>query len=391
MTTTTTPAPQFGFDADDLEPSVRALIDRKAAATRGAGPYVPVGVEQVRRGLTTFLGSRAPGLSVSDVVPMGGGASKEQYAVTLRGVEGTESRYVLRLDALQGVMESDRQREYDVLRLLAPYARVPEAPWVDPDGEAFGRAFLMSTFVGGVVKPTDVSNQSVSGLQTTMGPELRQALGAEFIEALVTIHDAPVESARGTSLGIPDADPFQAARWAVNWWSRVWQDDKVVSHPLVTQVELWLRDHLPATNTLSVVHGDYRTGNYLFDEQTRTITSVLDWELAHIGDFHEDLGWAVQRMYSTVEDGVRLVTGLMPREELLAGYEAASGRTISPTSLHFYEVLCAYKSTVATLGSSVRAAAARHNHQDVLLSWLASCGYVFVSRLCDLIEEGPQS
>ena len=74
-----------------------------------------------------------------------------------------------------------------------------------------------------------------------------------------------------------------------------------------------------------------------------------------------------------------------------AGYEAVSGRRISPTSLHFYEVLCAYKSTVATLGSSVRAAATHHSHQDVLLSWLASCGYVFVSRLCELIEEGPQS
>lgn len=43
----------------------------------------------------------------------------------------------------------------------------------------------------------------------------------------------------------------------------------------------------------------------------------------------------------------------------------------------------------ARRSSSVRAAAAHHSHQDVLLSWLASCGYVFVDSLCQLIDEGP--
>lgn len=163
----------------------------------------------------------------------------------------------------------------------------------------------------------------------------------------------------------------------------------IVSHPLVALVERWLREHTPQHTDLVIVHGDYRTGNYLFNEETRSITAILDWELAHVGDYHEDLGWVVQRMYSTVEDGRRLVTGLMPREDFLASYEASSGRSVSPASLHYYEVLCAFKSTVATLASSVRAAADRHNHQDVLLSWLASCGYVFVAELCDLIERGP--
>ena len=39
-----------------------------------------------------------------------------------------------------------------------------------------------------------------------------------------------------------------------------------------------------------MTHGDYRTGNYLFDEESGKITALLDWELARIGDFHEDLG-----------------------------------------------------------------------------------------------------
>lgn len=389
MTIDTSAAPTL--DTDDLEPSVRALMDRKAEVTHSAGPHVPVGADRVREGLKSFLSERAPGAIVERVAPLGGGASKEQYVVGISDPSADgEQAYVLRLDALQGVMETDRQREFDVLRLVAPHLPVPEPVWVDAAGHSLGRPWLMTRFVSGVTKPTDTANDSVSGLQTNMGPELRSALGVEFVRKLAQLHAVPVDGDIGT-LGRPDADPFQAARWQVNWWTRVWRDDKVVSHPLVAQVEMWLRERLPACESLSVVHGDYRTGNYLFDEADRRITAILDWELAHIGDFHEDLGWAIQRMYSTVEDGTRLVTGLMPREELLAAYETASGRTVSPATLHFYEVLCAYKSTVATLASSVRAAAARHNHQDVLLSWLASCGYVFVSRLCELIEEGPRA
>ncbi len=379
------------FDATDLEPSVRRLMDRKARATHGAGPYAPVGASAVEAGLSSFFKAREPDITVGAVTSMGGGASKEQYVVMLSKGGAVAIPYVLRLDALQSVMESDRLREYDVLRLVAPYVPVPDAVWVDPNGEAFGRPFLMTSFMSGVSKPTATANDSVSGMQTNMRADLRAALSPQFVDALAAIHRVPVNQDNLGSLGVPDADPYQAARWQLNWWSRVWRDDKVVSHPLIAQVEVWLQTHLPADNGLVVVHGDYRTGNYLFDEKTRKITSILDWELAHIGDYHEDLGWAVQRMYSTVVDGERLVTGLMPREEFISSYERASGRTVSPVSLHYYEVLCAYKSTVATLASSVRAAAARHNHQDVLLSWLASCGYVFAAELCDLIERKPAS
>lgn len=147
----------------------------------------------------------------------------------------------------------------------------------------------------------------------------------------------------------------------------------------------------PRQQCLALVHGDYRTGNYLFDECTYRVTAVLDWELAHIGDPHEDLAWCVQRMYSTVdENGNRLVIGLMTREDLIARFQQLSGHLVDPETLHFYKVLCAYKSLVATLASSVRAARDRQSHQDVLLTWLASCGYLFAADIITMIEEGPR-
>lgn len=374
---------------DDLEPSIAAMLHRKDVVTRRCGDYHPVGVEAVRQGLVRFFVQQGTAASVGLVRPLGGGASNEQYTVELEYPSGGTERMVLRIDAVQGVMETDRQREFDVLTFLAPRFPVPTPRWVEPLGDILGRPFLATSFVDGVAAPSRDAGTSVSGMQTAFSGVLRDALADQFVRNLVLLHSIPLDRSRLGSLGVPEGDPHQAARWQVNWWSRVWRDDARVPFPLVAGVEGWLRRHLPRQERLVIVHGDYRTGNYLFDEDTHRMTAVLDWELAHVGDPHEDLAWCIQRMYNTLsESGECLVTGLMTREQLISRYEFLSGHAVDPATLHFYEVLCAYKSLVATLASSVRAAQDRHSHQDVLLTWLASCGYLFAADIIPLIENG---
>jgi aminoglycoside phosphotransferase (APT) family kinase protein len=393
MTTQVTAAPPV---TDDMEPSITAMLDRKQATIRDWGDYHPMGVDAVRAGLDRFLAHQRSGTPdratvVRAVAPLGGGASNEQYIVELEHPDGYQERVVLRIDAVAGVMETDRQREFDVLTFLASRFPVPTPRWIDPRGEFLGRPFLAAGFVDGVTAPSQGAGDSVSGMQTTLTGALREALADQFVRNLALLHSFPVERAELGTLQVPDRDPHQAARWQVNWWSRVWRDDSPSPFPLVAAIQVWLRAHLPRQQRLALVHGDYRTGNYLFDESTHRVTAVLDWELAHIGDPHEDLAWCVQRMYSTLdENGNRLVTGLMTREDLIARYQQLSGHPVDPETLHFYEVLCAYKSLVATLASSVRAARDRQSHQDVLLTWLASCGYLFAADIITMIEEGPR-
>lgn len=391
---------------DDMEPSIAAMLDRKRATIQDWGDYHPVGVDAVRLGLNRFLADRGSESWDSDttdhtsprdhatvraVRPLGGGASNEQYIVELERPDGPRERVVLRIDAVAGVMETDRQREFDVLTFLSSRFPVPSPRWVEPRGEVLGRPFLATGFVDGVTAPSQDAGESVSGMQTTLSGELRDDLADQFVRNLVLLHSLPVDDAAVGTLQVPDRDPYQAARWQVNWWSRVWRDDSVIPFPLVAGIQAWLRSHLPRQRRLALVHGDYRTGNYLFDEDTHRVTAVLDWELAHIGDPHEDLAWCVQRMYSTVgENGERLVTGLMTREDLITRYEHLSGHPVDSETLHFYEVLCAFKSLVATLASSVRAARDRQSHQDVLLAWLASCGYLFAADIITMIERGPR-
>jgi aminoglycoside phosphotransferase (APT) family kinase protein len=375
------------LDRSELEPALAAMLDRKQTATHGAAAYVPRTAEAVAEGLQTFMSRHVDGAVVANVRRMGGGASKEQFLFDLVRPDGTAGLYVLRMDPLQTIIETDRQREFELLRAFEGVVPVPHAAWLDAAGETLGRPFAIMEFTPGVTKPSDVVSVSVSGLQTMLGEHWRQRLGDPFVKYLAAIHAFDWRTADLPSFQVPDGDPFQAARWQVNFWSRVWREDKIESLPIMALTERWLLENLPACEEVVVVHGDYRTGNYLFDEATGEITAILDWELGHLGDFHQDFGHFLQPAFSTVEQGERYVTGLMSREQLIERYEQESGRTVNPRTLHFYEVLDAYMGVAATLGTAIRAAREAANHQDVLLSWLAPCGYIFVSQLCDLLEE----
>ena len=86
------------------------------------------------------------------------------------------------------------------------------------------------------------------------------------------------------------------------------------------------------------------------------------------------------------DDGVFLVSGLLPRDAFIEQYERASGNRIDPVKLRYYEVLNAYKCAVMDLGQAVRAAIEGNNHQEVVLTWLASAGAVFLNDIVQLIR-----
>ncbi|MGV3759551.1 MAG: phosphotransferase family protein [Actinomycetota bacterium] len=97
----------------------------------------------------------------------------------------------------------------------------------------------------------------------------------------------------------------------------------------------WLDAHRPPSPRTTVVHGDFRLGNLFVDREG--LAGVLDWELAHIGDPVEDLGWYCVRAWRF---GSPLPAGGMgTREELLEAYEAAGGGAVDPEVLRWWEVL----------------------------------------------------
>lgn len=109
---------------------------------------------------------------------------------------------------------------------------------------------------------------------------------------------------------------------------------------------LWLRRNLPVAPRVSLIHGDYRLGNFL--EVDGRITSILDWELVHPGDPHEDLGWAFLPQFT---GGSGLVCRLVEQSEFIAQYEREVGFKVNPQSLHFYRVFSLVKLALTHLAA----------------------------------------
>ena len=375
---------------DDMEPAMAALVERRAAM-RAREPYSARSAVFVSDVLTRYFATERPGSSVDDIRRMGGGASKEQFLFTLTDGDGAQSRYVLRMDPRGAITETDRQREYQMLNLVQGVIPAPRPVWLDADGTHFEQPAVIMEYVGGVTKPSD-AGLKVSGLGTLLGERLRGALKGQFLDNLVKLHAIDWRSANLPNFQAPTDDPRQAARWSLNYWKALWALDRDEERPIFSLATQWLTDNLPACDDLVLTHGDYRTGNYLFDEGSGQVTAVLDWELARVGDWHEDLGWTMMQLFGIFDpDGTFRAGDLYEREDFIAAYERATGRTVNRRTLHYYDVMASWKCYIIVAANGLSVARASHNHQDVLLTFLAAATPLFAGDLCRLLaQETPR-
>lgn len=376
------------WDRDDMEPRIREILDR-TVRDRVKGPYTAKTDTEVIAMLERYFATEGLGdIRVSGIARMAGGASKEQFAFLLQHKAVPEGeRLVLRMDPLEAIAQTCRGREAQLHRAFGEILPVASVRSVDADGVVLGQPAIILSFVEGVTEPSDGKGHGVSGIGTRFD-EWAPKLAPQFLNAFVQIHRFDWRGADLSYFAAPEPGTRQAAIWQVNWWSKVWWDGLVQPIAMVTYAERWLRENAPVCDDPVLCHSDLRLGNFMFEEPSGAFTAVLDWELAHIGDFHEDLAWAIQRLFGTwSEDGAFLVSGLIRREEFFRLYEEMSGNRIDPERLRYYEVLNAYKCAVIDLGQAMRAATESNNHQDIILTWLGSAGAVFLEQLVTLIRE----
>jgi aminoglycoside phosphotransferase (APT) family kinase protein len=106
-------------------------------------------------------------------------------------------------------------------------------------------------------------------------------------------------------------------------------------HP-VPALELgfrWAEDNLPRAHRTVVAHGDFRFGNLIIGPEG--VRAVLDWEICHLGDPVEDLGWLCVRTWRF--GGPLPVGGMGQRDDLLQAYAHAGGGKVEPAHLRFWE------------------------------------------------------
>ncbi len=247
-----------------------------------------------------------------------GGASRETWLV-----ENADRRWVLRRDPEGSVSLVPLPNEFALIdRAAEAGVPVPRPLALEPAGGRLGTAAILLSFISGTsVAPRILRKPEYAGA--------RDRLTGQLAEALARIHAIDPAELDGV-LPVPPADPALAQ---LEEWER--QLDEI-SEPLPA-VELglrWLRANTPEPAEPRLVHGDFRLGNFIVDEDG--LAAVIDWELAHLGDPAEDIGWLCIRSWRFGNDE-RPVAGVGRLDEFIAAYEAAGGAPVDPDRVRYWE------------------------------------------------------
>ena len=164
----------------------------------------------------------------------------------------------------------------------------------------------------------------------------RPVLAAQLGRALAQLHAVPTDAVPR----LVESDQLLMYRQQL--------DVLAEPHPTFELAFRWLEQHRPAPSALAVVHGDFRLGNVIVGPDG--LRAVIDWELAHLGDPMEDLGWLCVKAWRF---GSHLpVAGVGEYEQLFAAYEEAGGAPIDRAAAHWWEVLGTLKWGIMCIGQA---------------------------------------
>lgn len=266
--------------------------------------------------------------SIGDVRRLTGGASRETWAFDVQVDEGTVPLILRRSPG--GSADNPVATGIPLgteARLLTAAAAggvpVPGVRHVLTPQDGLGEGYFMMRVEGETIPRKILRDEAFAAV--------RHRLARQCGEILARIHALPREPLSG-DLEALDART-QLARY------REVHDSFGEPHPVFEAAFAWLGARVgEAPNVL--VHGDFRHGNLMVGQDG--IAAVLDWELAHIGDPLEDLGWiCVPSWRFGLLDNP--VGGFGARDDLIAGYEAAGGVSVDRERLKFWEIFGSLK------------------------------------------------
>jgi len=246
---------------------------------------------------------------------LSGGASRETWSFI--AVDGSGIRRSLILQRQRAGSERDIAVEAAAVR-SAGVGGVPVAEVVasSTDPEVLGAPFMIVTEVPGETIARRI-------LRDDRFAAARLALPAQLGQALAALHALD----RATVPGLETSDQVAQYREVL--------DTVAQPHPAFELGFRWLEAHRPPPGPSAVVHGDFRLGNLIVDEAG--LAAVVDWELVHVGDPMEDLGWLCVKSWRF---GSPLpVAGVGTYDELFASYAAASGQPVDAEVVRWWEVL----------------------------------------------------
>ena len=294
-------------------------------------------------GLAAWLAGEvgASRLEISKATHLSGGAVQDNWRLDVEVADGPRQGrqvWVLRTDAAARLSLSlDRAAEYDVIG--AAHARgvkaaEPIARYAVSD--LIGAPFFVQGWIAGMAQARRiVRDPALAGYG--------ERLAGELAGELALIHAITPDVAALPHLPKPSGSPASHAVARL----RAALDGAGEPRPALEYILAWLDQHAPASPGLVLVHGDFRTGNYMVDDGH--LAGILDWEFAHWGDRHEDIGWISARCWRFGND-TRELGGIAGLDGFLGAYAARTGVRIEPRAVVYWQIMAAAKwATIAVL------------------------------------------
>ncbi len=276
--------------------------------------------QQARLALYLARHWSAGAVMIHNVSLLSGGAIQQNLAITLEIDSGDKAgthECVLRMDAPSEVAASlSRLEEYKVLSVAHVLGlTVPEPMLACDDATILGQPFVMMHRVSGVAMGHKL-------VRLTVFDERPDELVTELGKQLARLHQVTPDDERAEALSFLPIPKHSAKQQRIQLY-RGYLD--ALSHdnaPDALAFEWglrWLENQMPESGPICLIHGDFRTGNYMVDPSSGRLTAILDWEFAAWSDPMEDLGWLMAACWRFGRDE-REVGGIGTRDALFNAY-----------------------------------------------------------------------
>jgi len=260
---------------------------------------------------------------VTGAAKLSGGANQETWSFDIVHPDGNVGAILRRAPPGYGASPG-RAAGLDAEAILMQLAHdaglpSPRVMHVLTPNEDLGTGFIMQRVEGETIARKILRDEEFAAAR----PLLARQIGG----VLAGLHRLPLDKLPElrSRTATQEIGEFERDYRSLNW-----------PKPVFELALRWLRDHDPGPSAeTTLVHGDFRNGNLIIGVDG--VRAVLDWELAHLGDPMEDLGWVCVNSWRFGEID-KPVGGFGSREELFAGYEAA-GREVDAARVKFWEVM----------------------------------------------------
>ena len=270
---------------------------------------------------------------VTNLTPLTAGNARNAWSFDAsweeKGVTQTVGCVMLR-KAEAGQLETQLIPEFEVIKALgATEVPIPRALWIDPEGKWVGQpAFILERVAG---------TSDFPALLRPEGAEISRGVAEHLVEVAARLHTVDWRSLNLDFL--PATSEKTAAAQQVEYWESLFHRHRMEPHPMIVSAFIWLKEHQPVANRVTIVHGDFRYGNLLYEG--KRINALLDWEMVHLGDPVEDLAWAYRALWSPAS--------VMRLEEFVERYSKLSGIPVDPNNLTYYRLFNEIKHTIISL------------------------------------------